>query len=34
MNRKISRNEKHKHSNKEKLAVAEDENTSDLINIA
>ena len=34
MNRKISRNEKHKYSNKEKLALGEDENTSALINIA
>ena len=33
-NRKISRNEKHKYSNKEKLAFGEDENTSALINIA
>ena len=34
MNRKISRNEKHKYSNEEKLALSEDENTSALINIA
>ena len=34
MNRKISRNEKHKYSNEEKLALGEDENTSALINIA
>ena len=33
MNRKISRNEKHKYSNKEKLALGENENTSALINI-
>ena len=31
MNRKISRNEKHKYSNEEKLALGEDENTSALI---
>ena len=34
MNRKISRNEKHKYSNEEKLALGEDENTSALINIS
>ena len=34
MNRKISRNEKHKYLNKEKLALGEAENTSVLINIA
>ena len=34
MNQKISRNEKHKYSNEEKLALSEDENTSILINIA
>ena len=34
MNRKISRNEKHKYPNEEKLAFAENENTSALINIA
>ena len=33
MNRKISRNEKHKYSNEEKLALSKDENTSALINI-
>ena len=33
MNRKISRNEKYKYSNEEKLAFGEDEDTSDLINI-
>ena len=33
MNRKVSRNEKHKYSNEEKLALGEDENTSALINI-
>ena len=27
MNRKISRNEKHKYSNEEKLALSKDENT-------
>ena len=32
MNRKISRNEKHKYSNEEKLALLENENTSALIN--
>ena len=32
MNRKISRNEKHKYSNEEKLALGEDENTSALMN--
>ena len=32
MNRKIT-NEKHKHSNEEKLALGEDKNTSTLINI-
>ena len=34
MNQKISRNQKHKYSNEEKLALAEEENTSALINIA
>ena len=34
MNRKISRNEKHKYSNEELLAIGENENTSALINIA
>ena len=34
MNRKIRRNEKHKYSNEEKLAIIENENTSALINIA
>ena len=34
MNQKISRNKKHKYSNKEKLALGEDKNTSTLINIA
>ena len=34
MNRKISKNEKHKYSNKEKLAPGEDKNTSALMNIA
>ena len=34
MNRKISRNEKHKYSKEEKLALGEKENTSALINIA
>ena len=33
MNRKISRNEKYKYSNEEKLAFGENENTSALINI-
>ena len=33
MNRKISRNENHKYSNKEKLALGENEKTSLLINI-
>ena len=33
MNRKNSRNEKHKYSNKEKLALGEDKSTSALINI-
>ena len=33
MNRKISRNGKHKYSNEEKLALGENENTSALINI-
>ena len=33
MNRKISRNEKHKYSNEEKLVLGEDKNTSTLINI-
>ena len=34
MNHKISRNEKHKYSNQEKLALGENENTTTLINIA
>ena len=34
MNQKNSRNEKHNYSNKENLALDEDENTSALINIA
>ena len=34
MDRKISRKEKHKYSNKEKLALVEAENRSALINIA
>ena len=34
MNQKISRNEKCKYSNEEKLALGENENTSALINIA
>ena len=34
MNRNISRNEKHKYSNKEKLTLGEEENTGALINIA
>ena len=34
MNRKISRNEKHKYSNEEKLALVEDESTIALINTA
>ena len=34
MNRKISRNEKHKYSNEENLVLGENENTSTLINIA
>ena len=34
MNRKVSRNEKQKYSNEEKLALGEDENTSALINVA
>ena len=34
MNRKISRNEKHKYSNEEKLALGKNENASALINIA
>ena len=34
MNRKISRNEKYKYSNEEKLAFGENENTSALTNIA
>ena len=33
MNRKISRNEKHKYSNEEKLALSKDESTGALINI-
>ena len=33
MNRKISRNKKHKYSNEEKLALVENENTSAIINI-
>ena len=34
MHQKINRNEKHKYSNEEKLALVENENTSALINIA
>ena len=34
MNRKISRNKKHKYSNEEKSGLVEDENTNALINIA
>ena len=34
MNRKISRKEKHKYSNEEKLVLSEDENTNALIDIA
>ena len=34
MNRKISRNEKHKHSNEEMFTLFENENTSALINTA
>ena len=34
MNRKISRNKKHKDSNEERWPLGEDENTSALINIA
>ena len=34
MNQKISRNQKHKYSNEENLALGEDENTSALMNIA
>ena len=34
MNRKISRKEKHKYSNEEKLVLGEDENTNALIDIA
>ena len=34
MNRNITRNEKHNFSNEEKLTLAEDKNTSTLINIA
>ena len=34
MNRKISKNEKHKYSNEKKLALGENEITSALINIA
>ena len=34
MNQKTSRNEKHKHSNKEKLVLGGDKNTNALINIA
>ena len=34
MNQKISRNEKQKYSNEEKLPLVENENTSALINIA
>ena len=33
MNRKVSRNERHKYSNEEKLALGEYENTSAIINI-
>ena len=34
MNQKISRNKKHKYSNKKKLTLGEEEDTSTLINIA
>ena len=34
MNQKISKNEKHKCSNEEKLALGENKNTSPLMNIA
>ena len=34
MNRKIGRNENHKYSREEKLALGEEENISALINIA
>ena len=34
MNQKVSRNEKHKYSNEEKLAIGEDENASARTNIA
>ena len=34
MNRKVSRNKKHKYSNKEKFSLVENGNTSGLINIA
>ena len=34
MNRKTSRNKKHKYLNKEKLVLGEDESTSAVINIA
>ena len=34
MNWKISRKEKHKYSNEEKLALGEDQNTNAVINIA
>ena len=34
MNRNITRNEKHKYSNEEKLALGEDKNKSALVNIA
>ena len=34
MNRNITRNEKHKYSNEEKLALGEDKNKGGLVNIA
>ena len=34
MNRKISRNERHEYSNKENLALGEEENRRALINVA
>ena len=34
MNRNITRNEKHKYSNEEKLALGKDKNKSALVNIA
>ena len=33
MNQRVSRTEKHKYSNKENLALGEDENTSAVMNI-